>query len=78
MAVPLNRRTPPADTAAKALAIARSGRWIGFTGELRRLGSVYDLLAGQPGVWAILSGQQGAVRLLVFPEDRGGFAADRV
>lgn len=78
MDVRLNRPTPPADTAAKATAIARSGRAIVFTGDLRRLSKIEQLLAGEDGIIAHLVGPKGNPRLRVFPETGAGWVADRV
>jgi hypothetical protein len=54
MTVRLNRRTPPADTAAKAAAIARDGGYVALAGDGRYLRRVRDLLAGEAGVSTFL------------------------
>src|SRR5512132_939769 len=78
MEVPLNRRTPAANTAAKAATIARSDGAITFTGPLRDLRKVQKLLAGEPGVSAAVVGEKGSTRLRVLPKDKlAGWVTDR-
>jgi hypothetical protein len=79
MAVQVSRRARPADDAAKALAISRSGRVITYLGDWRHLRRIARALGGDHGQEVILQESgRGQAWLMVGPVDMMAPLADSV